>query len=88
RQPPKAGWKPGRRHGHHHPHPHKKRHRHYHYGYGWYDYYDYYDNYEYWSDYDAHVRWCKRRYRSYKVRTDSYLGYDGKRHRCVSPYDY
>tara|TARA_R110002124_G_scaffold9586_12_gene49274 strand:+ start:1190 stop:1630 length:441 start_codon:yes stop_codon:yes gene_type:complete len=31
---------------------------------------------------DSHVRACSARYRSYDVRTDSYLGYDGIRHRC------
>jgi len=31
---------------------------------------------------DAHVRACSARYRSYDARTDSYLGYDGIRHRC------
>ncbi|WP_321505824.1 BA14K family protein [Breoghania sp.] len=34
----------------------------------------------------AHVNWCLRRYRSYNPRTDSYLGYDGRYHRCRSPY--
>lgn len=30
----------------------------------------------------SHVRACQNRYRSYNVRTDSYMGYDGKHHRC------
>lgn len=30
-----------------------------------------------------HVRYCKARFRSYQVRTDSYLGYDGIWHRCI-----
>jgi hypothetical protein len=34
----------------------------------------------------AHVRWCYNRYRSYDARTDSFMGYDGRRHRCNSPY--
>ncbi|WP_321342533.1 BA14K family protein [Breoghania sp.] len=34
----------------------------------------------------AHVNWCLRRYRSYNPRTDRYLGYDGRYHRCRSPY--
>jgi hypothetical protein len=34
------------------------------------------------------VRWCKKRYRSYNVRTDRYLGYNGKYRRCVSPFTY
>lgn len=35
---------------------------------------------------DTHVRWCLRRYRSYNPRTDTYRGYDGYNHRCISPY--
>ncbi|WP_239025350.1 BA14K family protein [Rhodoligotrophos defluvii] len=34
----------------------------------------------------AHVAWCQDRYRSYDPSTDSYMGYDGRRHRCYSPY--
>ncbi|MHB0952546.1 MAG: BA14K family protein [Allorhizobium sp.] len=34
----------------------------------------------------AHVRWCMNRYRSYNPRTDTYFGYDGRFHRCNSPY--
>jgi hypothetical protein len=34
----------------------------------------------------AHVRWCLNRYRSYDPSSDSFLGYDGYRHRCNSPY--
>ena len=34
----------------------------------------------------AHVRWCRNRYRSYNPRTDLFLGYDGRYHRCRSPY--
>ncbi|MBU1175751.1 MAG: BA14K family protein [Alphaproteobacteria bacterium] len=30
----------------------------------------------------AHVRACQDRYRSYNVRTDSFLGYDGFYHLC------
>jgi hypothetical protein len=33
-----------------------------------------------------HVRWCLHRYRSYNPRTDMFLGYDGRYHRCRSPY--
>ncbi|MGF7161964.1 hypothetical protein FHS85_003607 [Rhodoligotrophos appendicifer] len=33
-----------------------------------------------------HVQYCMNRYRSYDPRTDTYLGYDGYRHRCVGPY--
>ena len=31
---------------------------------------------------DGHVQACSARYRSYDVRSDSYMGYDGNRHRC------
>jgi hypothetical protein len=34
----------------------------------------------------SHVAWCEWRFRSYSMATDTYLGYDGARHRCVSPY--
>lgn len=34
----------------------------------------------------GHANWCAQRYRSYDYATDTYLGYDGYRHRCVSPY--
>lgn len=32
--------------------------------------------------YDSHVDACYARYRSYDERTDTFLGYDGIRHRC------
>lgn len=35
-----------------------------------------------------HVRWCYDRYRSYDARSNTFLGYDGDRHRCRSPYRY
>ncbi len=31
---------------------------------------------------DAHVERCLRRYRSYDPASDTYLGYDGRRHYC------
>lgn len=31
---------------------------------------------------NSHVAACEARYRSYDVRSDTYLGYDGVRHRC------
>lgn len=34
------------------------------------------------SNYDAHVQACYDRYRSYDEETDTFLGYDGVRHRC------
>lgn len=36
--------------------------------------------------YSRHVEWCLGRYRSYNPATDMYLGYDGRYHRCRSPY--
>lgn len=33
-----------------------------------------------------HVRWCLRRYRSYDPATDEFFGFDGRYHRCRSPY--
>ncbi len=33
-----------------------------------------------------HVNWCLSRYRSYNPATDMYLGFDGRYHRCLSPY--
>ena len=38
------------------------------------------------DDIDDHVAYCLNRYRSYHVGSDTYLGYDGDRHRCRSPY--
>ncbi len=35
----------------------------------------------------GHVQWCLNRYRSYNPRTNLFMGYDGRRHRCNSPYD-
>jgi hypothetical protein len=34
----------------------------------------------------GHEAWCQAHYRSYNPATDSYVGYDGLAHRCVSPY--
>ncbi|WP_210245724.1 BA14K family protein [Ciceribacter naphthalenivorans] len=39
-----------------------------------------------WGTTSAHVRWCMNRYRSYNPRTNTYLGFDGRYHRCRSPY--
>lgn len=52
-------------------------------GYG-YDYYDY-DDRSYGGG-GSHVQWCRDRYRSYNPRTDTFMGYDGRRHRCRGPY--
>lgn len=40
----------------------------------------------YYRSYSRHVRWCLNRYRSYNPETDRYRGYDGRYHRCYSPY--
>jgi hypothetical protein len=34
----------------------------------------------------AHIAWCDARYKTYKVRTNTFTGYDGRQHRCRSPY--
>ena len=34
------------------------------------------------GSYNSHVARCEARYRSYDEETDSFLGYDGNRHRC------
>ncbi|MEP9389729.1 BA14K family protein [Mesorhizobium sp. KR9-304] len=34
----------------------------------------------------THAEWCANRYRSYRLETDSYISYDGRRRPCVSPY--
>jgi len=33
----------------------------------------------------AHVNFCLNRYRSYDIGSDTFLGFDGLRHYCVSP---
>lgn len=42
---------------------------------------DYYA-YEPRRQYGPSVRWCMDHYRSYDLRTRTYLGYDGRRHPC------
>jgi hypothetical protein len=55
-------------------------------------YNSYYDDYD--DGYYApargsrHVRYCLNRYKTYNVRTNTFRGYDGLRHRCRSPYRY
>lgn len=34
-----------------------------------------------------HASWCDNRYRSYSQGRDAYRGYDGRWHRCDSPYN-
>lgn len=43
---------------------------------------NYYDD----GDGDGHVQYCFNRYRSYDPRTNTFMGYDGYRHECNSPY--
>ena len=70
----------------------KRRKRGYRYRYrGWYYTYPwwlYVASLPYASYSDAHVEWCLNRYQSYDPRTNTYLGYDGFRHECISPYSY
>jgi len=74
-----------------HYYGHRYRHRHhgYNYFYGGFWYANpwwLYDSYESYNG-GGHVQWCLNRYRSYDPGTDTYLGYDGLRHYCRSPYD-
>jgi len=56
------------------------------YGYGYGP--DYYYDDDYYVDAPAvtvdpgSVAYCQQRFKSYNVRTGTYLGYDGKRHPC------
>jgi hypothetical protein len=34
----------------------------------------------------SHVEWCLNRYRSYNVRSNTWVSYSGRVHQCVSPY--
>jgi hypothetical protein len=46
-----------------------------------------YDNENYDNGYgNGHVEWCLNRYQSYNPNSDTFLGYDGRYHRCNSPY--
>lgn len=59
------------------------------YAYGYAPYYRPYNYRPYYASRgNAHVRWCLNRYRSYDPRSNTFLGYDGDRHRCKSPYRY
>ncbi|HVX98434.1 MAG TPA: BA14K family protein [Pseudorhodoplanes sp.] len=65
-------------------------------GLGYADYYDYPYAYAYDDAYDDYVgdayagptedgsaiAYCRQRYRSYDIRTQTYLGFDGQRHPC------
>jgi hypothetical protein len=58
---------------------------------------DYYDNGYYDDYYDneqqtgvsskKHVKWCRARYKTYNVSTDTFVGKGGRKYRCNSPYD-
>jgi hypothetical protein len=55
--------------------------------YGGYGYnYGYYNNYGHGNYGSRHVRWCLNRYRSYNVRTNTWVSYSGAVRQCVSPY--
>jgi hypothetical protein len=58
--------------------------RYYYYDYPYPPYpYDYGYRYSYGYGYSGHVAACRATYRSYSVRTDTYLGFDGYRHQCL-----
>lgn len=86
---------------HHHGSKHHDHNHNYYYNGYWYDwpwwlvgtgvglyYGGYYDQPIYYDNGDDHTAWCMRRYRSYNPATDTFIGYDGYAHRCISPYDY
>ena len=35
---------------------------------------------------DEHMEWCAATYQSYNGETDTFVGFDGRLHRCVGPY--
>jgi hypothetical protein len=35
----------------------------------------------------AHIEWCYKKHRTYRLLDNTYLGNDGKRHKCRSPYN-
>jgi hypothetical protein len=34
----------------------------------------------------AHIEWCYKKHRTYRLSDNTYLGKDGKRRKCVSPF--
>lgn len=54
-----------------------------------YDFYDDddYDEPDYAGGGDRHEEWCRRKYRSYRVRTNTWTDFDGNTRRCNSPFD-
>jgi hypothetical protein len=35
----------------------------------------------------AHIEWCYKKHRTYRLLDNTYMGKDGKRHKCRSPYN-
>lgn len=93
------GHRPGHGHGNGHWY-HNNHYNGYRYGYRYPGYNYYYGGFWYatpWWLYgtysyrpvvggSAHKRWCIERYRRYNPATNLYVGNDGLRHRCISPY--
>ncbi|MEP0332679.1 MAG: BA14K family protein [Anderseniella sp.] len=54
-----------------------------------YDFYDDddYDEPDYAGGGDRHEAWCRRKYRSYKVRTDTWTDFNGNTRQCNSPFN-
>ena len=48
---------------------------------------DDYDEPDYAEGGDRHEDWCRRKYRSYRVRTNSWTDFDGNTRTCNSPFD-
>lgn len=46
-----------------------------------------YDEPDYAGGGDRHEAWCRRKYRSYRVRTNTWTDYDGNTRTCNSPVD-
>lgn len=61
-------------------------------GFGGYNYYNNYDDYDDYFDYDGgglssrHVRYCLKKYKSYRPRNNTWVTYSGKVKKCYSPY--
>lgn len=79
-------------------HEGRRHHKRYRHRYGNYNHFynGWYYSYPWWlgavtvapsyGDDDLHVQWCYDRYRSYNEDRDAFKGYDGRWHRCISPY--
>jgi len=44
------------------------------------------DDYYYADAGDDHVQWCMDRYRSYNLRTNTWVSYSGRVRQCISPF--